>query len=285
MKQGKLPSWRAGVGLAALVGAAALVVALTSGAGTAAVGAASDNNTIVYAIPNTPPDLDPSSSAEFVESELFTNTLSRLFDYKTTKRSDGTYVMQSAGYMPVVGSLVQSWTVSPDKKTITVHLRQGVTNFLGDKFTAADVTYTFDRLLALHGTGTFYESSIGITKPSNIQVVNPYTVMFKLDFAAELFFKMMAIRIWGSSTRSSTSSTRQRPTHGLRSGPHEHVGFGPYQMTQNQQGVQVVLEADPNYWGHKPAVQNIIEKRSDLGQPARAPQGRFRGHCVEPRPP
>ncbi len=264
MNQNILQGWRGRVGLgaiAALVGAAALVAAFMSSSGTAAVSAKADNNTIVYAITDTPPDLDASSSAEFVESELFTNTLSRLFDYKTVKRADGTYVMQSAGYQPVVGSLVQSWTVSPDKKTITVNLRQGVKNYLGHTFDAKDVTYTFDRLLALNGTGTFYEHSIGITKPSNIVVVNPYKIVFKLDFPAELFFKMMAIPHMGilDSVVYKQHATKSDPWSAQWAHTNS-VGWGPYYITQNQQGVQVVLKADPSFWGHKPAVQNIIEK-------------------------
>jgi peptide/nickel transport system substrate-binding protein len=264
MNQSTLKGWRGRAGLgaaAALVCAAALAAAFMSHLSNAAVSVKTDNNTIVYAITDTPPDLDPSSSAEFVESELFTNTLSRLFDYKTVKRADGTYVMQSAGYQPVVGSLVQSWTVSPDKKTITVNLRQGVKNFLGHTFDAKDVTYTFDRLLALNGTGTFYEHSIGITKPSNIVVVNPYKIIFKLDFPAELFFKMMSIPHMGivDSVVYKQHATKSDPWSSQWAHTNS-VGWGPYEMTQNQQGVQIVLKADPNFWGHKPAVQNIIEK-------------------------
>jgi peptide/nickel transport system substrate-binding protein len=241
--------------------AVAAVAAVMTTVGSAAHASASDNNTLVYAITDTPPNLDPSSSAEFVESELFTNTLSRLFDYKTVKRANGTYVMVSAGYQPVVGSLVTTWTVSPDKKTITVNLRKGVKNYLGHAFDAKDVVYTFDRLLALNGTGTFYEHSIGITKPSNIKVVNPYKVIFKLDFPAELFFKMMAIPHMGiadsvefkkHATKSDPWSTQWAHTNS--------VGFGPYSLVQNQQGVQIVLKRDPNFWGHKPAIENIIEK-------------------------
>ena len=170
MNQSMLKGWRrrAGIGTTiALVLVVALAVGLMSRGSNAAVSVKTDNNTIVYAITDTPPDLDPSSSAQFVESELFTQTMSRLFDYKTVKNADGTYVMQSAGYQPVVGSLVTHWTVSANKKTITVDLRQGVKNYLGHSFDAKDVAYTFNRLLALNGTATFYDHSIGITKPSN----------------------------------------------------------------------------------------------------------------------
>jgi peptide/nickel transport system substrate-binding protein len=245
--------------IAALVAATIAVVAASGSSGAARH--ATDNNTIVYAIPDTPPDLDPSSSAEFVESEVFTNTLSRLWDYQTVKKPDGTYVMQSAGYQPVVGSLVTSWTVSKDKKTIVANLRKGVKNYLGHTFDASDVTYTFDRLLGLNGTGTFYEHSIGITKPSNIQVVNPYKIIFKLDFPAELFFKMMSIPHMGILDAAVYKQHATKADPWASQWAHTNsVGWGPYYITQNQQGVQVVLKADPNFWGHKPAVQNIIEK-------------------------
>jgi len=258
-------SWQRRVvfaGAVTVVAAAAFAAAVATHTSKAAgVRAGVDNSTLVYAITDTPPDIDPNSSAEFVESELFTNTLSRLFDYKTVKRSDGTYVMQSAGYQPVVGSLVTTWTVSPDKKTVTVNLRTGVKNYLGDTFDAKDVVYTFDRLLALKGTGTFYESSIGITKPSNIKVVDPHKIVFKLDFPAELFFKMMSIPHMGivDSVEFKKHATKSDPWAAQWAHTHS-VGFGPYYITQNQQGVQVVLKADPNFWGHKPAIQNVIEK-------------------------
>src|SRR5437016_1374849 len=233
-------SWQRRVvfaGAVTVVAAAAFAAAVATHTGKAAgVRAGVDNSTLVYAITDTPPDIDPNSSAEFVESELFTNTLSRLFDYKTVKRSDGTYVMQSAGYQPVVGSLVTTWTVSPDKKTITVNLRTGVKNYLGDTFDAKDVVYTFDRLLALKGTGTFYESSIGITKPSNIKVVDPHKIVFKLDFPAELFFKMMSIPHMGivDSVEFKKHATKSDPWAAQWAHTHS-VGFGPYYITQNQQ--------------------------------------------------
>ena len=256
-----MPSWRAGVGLAALVGAAALVVALTSGAGTAAVGAASDNNTIVYAVTSTPPDIDPNSSAQFVESELFTNTMSRLFDFKSVKRADGTYVMLSAGYQPVTGLLAQSWTVSADKKTITINLRKGVKNYLGHTFDAKDVRYTIDRLLALKGTGTFYLTAIGITKPSNLRVINDYKIQFKLDFPAVLFFKMLSIPHMGIEDSVEFKKNAKSGDPWSAQWAHTHsVGWGPYYITQNQQGVQVVLKADPSFWKGKAKVDNIIEK-------------------------
>lgn len=246
------------IGLSFLV-AIAVATGISVHAGKAAPVAASASDTIVYAVTSTPPDIDPSSSAQFVESELFTNTMSRLFDFRSVKRGDGTYVMQSKGYQPVVPQLATSWTVSPNKKTITINLRKGVKNHLGHTFAAKDVRYTIDRLLGLKGTGQFYLGGIGITKPSNLVVINPYKIQFKLDFPAVLFFKMMAIPHLGIADSVEYSKNKKGNDPWATAWAHTHnVGWGPYYITQNQQGVQVVLKRDPNYWGKKPAVENII---------------------------
>jgi peptide/nickel transport system substrate-binding protein len=221
----------------------------------------SSNDTIVYAVTSTPPDIDPNSSAQFVESELFTNTMSRLFDFKTTKRDDGTYVMESEGYDPVDGALAESWTVSDDHKTIDIKLRKGVKNQLGHTFDAKDVRYTVDRLLALKGTGTVYLNAIGITKPSNLKVIDPYTIKFELDYPAVLFLKMLSIPHLGimDSVEMKKHTTADDPWSTAWAKTH-NVGWGPYYITQNDQGVQVALKADPNFWKGKAAVDTVIMK-------------------------
>ena len=141
------------IGLSCLV-VLAVVTAVSVHAGKAAPTAASaTTDTIVYAVTSTPPDIDPNSSAQFVESELFTNTLSRLFDFKTVKRPTARTSCRARATSRSSASLATSWTVSPDSKTITINLRKGVKNHLGHTFDAKDVRYTIDRLLALKGTG------------------------------------------------------------------------------------------------------------------------------------
>lgn len=248
------------IGLSSLV-ALAVVTGVSVHNGKAAPAAATASDTVVYAVTSTPPDLDPNSSAQFVESELFTNTMSRLYDFKSVKRGDGTYVMQSAGYQPVVGSLVTSWTVSANKKQITMNLRKNVKNHLDHTFDAKDVRYTIDRLLALKGTGTFYLNGIGITKPSNLKVINPYKIQFNLDYPAVLFFKMMAIPHLGimdsvEMKKNATAKDKWSTTFAKA----KNVGWGPYYIEQNQQGVQIVLKRDESFWKGPAKVATIIEK-------------------------
>ncbi len=263
MKKFKQDGWsgRATIGAMALLAVAAAATAALATNGKASLAKATAGKTIVIAVTNTPPNIDASSSAQFIESEAFTQTLSRLFDYKTKKSSDGTYIMQSAGYQPVSGSLVTHWTVSANKKVIMVYLRKGVKNYLGHTFDAKDVVYTLDRLLALKGTATFYVNSIGIKKRSNYVVSNKYKMQFRLDFPAEMFFKMLSIPHLGidDSVEFKKHATKSDPWASQWAHTNS-VGFGPYHITQNQQGIQTVFTADPNYWGSQPDVDTVIMK-------------------------
>jgi peptide/nickel transport system substrate-binding protein len=261
MSKPSLPTGRRRVVLlGGLTVVAAVVAAILATTGLAR-GEQQEGPTVVYAVTATPPDIDPNSSAEFVESELFTNTMSRLFDFRNVKRADGTYVMQSAGYTPVVPGLATKWTISKDRKTITMDLRRNVRNHLDHPFDAKDVRYTIDRLLALKGTGTFYLSAIGITKPANLRVVNSHRIQFRLEFPAVLFFKMLSIPHLGivDSVEFKKNATGNDPW--ATQWAHTHnVGWGPYSIQQNQPGVQIVLKRDPNYWGKRPQVETVIER-------------------------
>lgn len=83
--------------------------------------------------------------------------------------------------MEMVPALATSWEVASDQKTWTVHLRQGVKWHDGVEFTADDVKFTFDSAMnpdIASPTGAFVEEILG--SPDNIEVVDPYTVVFRL---------------------------------------------------------------------------------------------------------
>ncbi|ERM02588.1 hypothetical protein Q644_02020 [Brucella intermedia 229E] len=51
------------------------------------------------------------------------------------------------GQSEIVPSLAESWEVSEDGKTYTLHLRKGVMFHNGEELTADDVVFTYDRML------------------------------------------------------------------------------------------------------------------------------------------
>ena len=91
-------------------------------------------------------------------------------------------------------------------------------------------------------------------------------------------------RTSGSWTRSRCRSTRRPTTRGRPSGRRRTTSAsGPYYITQNEQGVQVALKADPNFWKGKAAVGTRDHEGGPvLGEPPRTAEGRLGRRRVLP---
>src|SRR5438093_6733431 len=86
----------------------------------------------------------------------------------------------------IVPDLAERWTVSPDGKTYTFHLRKGVKWHDGRPFSAADVKATFDRVL----NPEFQSPRCGsMLKPlvAGVEVLDPHTFQVRLKFPAAPF--------------------------------------------------------------------------------------------------
>ena len=78
-------------------------------------------------------------------------------------------------------ALAESWEVASDQKTWTVNLRHGVKWHDGVEFTAADVKFSYEAAMAeglASPVGAFVTQILG--SPNNIEIVDDYTVKFKL---------------------------------------------------------------------------------------------------------
>ena len=83
--------------------------------------------------------------------------------------------------LAVIPELATEWTVDADQKTWTVKLRQGVMWHDGVEFTAADVKFTYTAAMAdelASNAGAFVKEIIG--SPDNIEIIDDYTLKFKL---------------------------------------------------------------------------------------------------------
>ncbi len=132
----------------------------------------------------------------------------------------------------MIPQLASGWSVSPDQKTWTVTLRQGVTWHDGVPFNATDVKFTFD---AAEDDGlaspneAFVKGIIG--GKSNVAIVDPYTVRFSLPVPYAYFVENILTTpiipahilesIPFSNWRSNSFNT------GIGGGP---IGTGPYKF-------------------------------------------------------
>ena len=139
--------------------------------------------------------------------------------------------------------LAETYEISPDQLTYTFHLRHDVKWQDGEPFTAADVKYSYDRLMDpkvdAADKRTYYANI------KSCEALDPSTIRF---VATERYFK----------TLESLGTLPLVPKHILERGEtdfNKHpfgrnpIGTGPYKFARWDTGSQVVLERDPNYWG------------------------------------
>ena len=136
-------------------------------------------------------------------------------------------------------SLAESWEISPDGKTITFKLREGVVFHDGEALTSADVKFSIleaAKVTHPRGPNTF----AAVTK---IQTPDDHTVTLVLSEGAP--YMLMAF---------SGYETPILPEHifgegDLRVHPNANkpVGSGPFKFTEWKKGQYIRLDRNPDY--------------------------------------
>jgi glutathione transport system substrate-binding protein len=151
--------------------------------------------------------------------------------------------------MQIVGKLATSWEASPDARTFTFKLRDGVTFHDGTKFDAEAVRVNIQRLanpankLARHRLFSMVD---------RVEVVDPLTVrvILKEPFGAMLnnFAHPAAAMISPKALEQYGKEIAQHP-----------VGTGPFKFVEWVPGDRVVLEKYTGYWDKgQPAVDRLV---------------------------
>src|SRR5262245_57920207 len=141
----------------------------------------------------------------------------------------------------VIPYLAKSWTVSPDGKLYTFKLHEDVQFCSGKKFTAADVVYSFRRLLDPE-TKAPLKWRAGNVK--DLRAPDPYTVEYELnepyaDLLQNLVSFTMAIHNKDSVDK-----------HGKDYGVQAIDGTGPWCFESWQPRTEIVLKRHDAYrWG------------------------------------
>jgi peptide/nickel transport system substrate-binding protein len=139
-----------------------------------------------------------------------------------------------------VGQLATDWTVSDDDLTWTFQLREGVMFHPPEsrELTAADVVYSFERLLN-EDTGSPWRSNF--TPIANVSADGDYTVVFEFDEPyAPFLFKLSSggyILPEGADDASDYDIADQP------------VGTGPFVFDENVAQARTNVTAFEDYWG------------------------------------
>jgi len=154
-------------------------------------------------------------------------------------------------------SLATSYTVSPDALTTTFQLRHDVKFASGNPLTSADVVWSLTRLDTLGLQSGLLIPMTGLT----VSAPDPYTVVFKSTKPNPAVAMSMTISNAGildsvlMEQHGGTDSAKDKADNFLNS---SSAGSGPYMIQFVDRTSQIILKANPNYWGPKPAYSTVI---------------------------
>src|SRR5215218_8781066 len=160
------------------------------------------------------------------------------------------YALHDALVKPMPGrnmapSLAESWSESPDKLSYEFKLRQGVKFHNGDPFTAEDVKFSFERAKGAQLKG----------KVKEVQIVDPHTVRIVLNEPWADFMTAYGT-LWSAAAWITPKNYFEKVgPDGFKKHP---IGLGPYKFVSQRQGLELVLEADENYWRKMPSVKRLV---------------------------
>jgi len=163
----------------------------------------------------------------------------------------------SASDFSVIPGLAESWKESADHTTWTYKIRSGLTWSDGVPMTAKDAAYTFNRVINGQYEKTNYGSYVGnITKAvATDDTTLVLTVSKPSPIMEKLLVYILPEHIWKSIDEKAVKSYKNE---GTPTSPT--VGSGPYTMVERRVGQFIRMQANPNFYRGKPAVDEVVFK-------------------------
>ena len=128
--------------------------------------------------------------------------------------------------------LARAWRLSDDKLTWTIIIREGVTFSDGAPLTAKDVAFTFTKAATAGG-------ALDLNAMVSAEATDDRTVVIRLKQPWITFMEnFYSLGIVPAATYGADYARKP-------------VGSGPYRLVSWTQGEQLIVEANPNYYGRK----------------------------------
>ena len=180
-----------------------------------------ENNELVVAVGSEPEGLDPTTGGHHAVTRVFFSTL--------LKRDKD---------LNIQNDLATDYSVSDDKLTWIVKIRDDAKFTDGSPLTAEDVVYTFE-------TAEKSASVVDLTSIDSIKALDDYTIEFKLKEPQSTFVnKLINIGIVPKDLHDDKYATNP-------------VTSGPYKFVQWDKGQQIIVEANENYYGEQPSIKKL----------------------------
>jgi peptide/nickel transport system substrate-binding protein len=199
-----------------------------------------DGGTYSEALVGQPSFINPVLAQSDIDRDISKLIYSGLFTYNQQ--------------LELVPDLAQSYEISDDLKTYTVHLRPHIKWHNGNELLADDVVYTFETIKDPDYNSPQYASFKGVT----VERVDDLTVKFTLSeafapFLSNLTMGILPAHLWNDLTAANFRLTEYN-TKPIGSGPYEFK-----ELTKDHSGNMktFLLVRNEQYYGHKPYIGKI----------------------------
>lgn len=205
--------------------------------------------------------LDPGEAFEISTAEVTANTYSKLV------------ALDPADTSKIVSDIAESWDVSEDGLTYTFKLKPNLTFASGNPITAADVAFSFERVIKLDKSPAFLLTQFGLTgdnvtdkaKAADdstfvLTVDKPYAPSFVLNVLTATVASVVDKKLVMENAKPVTPTEEYKydtdfGNEFLKTG---YAGSGPFKIREWRANEVVVLERNDNYYGEKAKLARVI---------------------------
>ena len=153
------------------------------------------------------------------------------------------YDLEAGKFVPM---LAKSWTVSDDGLTYTFELREGVTFHNGEKFTADDVVFTWERSQSYENTASSVKKAWGYV--AKCEAKGDYTVVLTLGKKNPDFLFVIQPLYMGILDRTTTEADMEL---GLT------IGTGLWKLQENVANDHLLYVRNEDYWGETTPTETL----------------------------
>ncbi len=237
-----------------LLAAGALVLAcLSPGLAVGPTQAADDDTTLTVAVLTDVDSFNPFVGIKATSFEMWALTYDYMIGYSMKDMS------------PEPG-LATSWDTSDDGLTWTFHIRDGVKWSDGEPLTAADIAYTYNRIID-GGTEAATWGSY-LTGADTITAPDPETVVIALKKPLAtlplLPIPIIPEHVWKNVSEKDVKTYKAEPENG-----QPVVGSGPFRLVSGEaSGSTYEFDVNPDYWGGTPHLDHVVFRVYKSDDPA-----------------